>query len=177
MLNGDVVAVLLEHVPDEIRKRRDTIAREETEHDGHTWEHHRELYDHINELRDACEKAGHPLIIALTGKPGTRRRLMRNGRDERRTCIMCGTEEVGTIVTRFFVRFLLRRAAWKFERLNGYVTRTFSDAQWYFEIASVIRHFSFSTDVVLYHAFPPKFPPSLSGDGHKRKRQTVLNCA
>ena len=118
------------------------------------WERNRKLFEHIKELKDRCGEAGHPLIIVLAGRAGTRRWLMRNGRDERRTCIMCGTEEVGALATGFVSRFLLRRAKWKFERLNGHITRTFRDPEWYFETASIIKHFSFSTHVVLHHAFP-----------------------
>jgi hypothetical protein len=80
---------------------------------------------------------------------------------------MCGTEEVGTLATGFLFRFLLRRAMWKFERLKGHITRTFSDREWYFETVSFIRDFSFSTDVVLHHAFPPRLPSSFL-DGHAK---------
>ncbi len=158
MLDRDVVAVSLEHVPDEIRAFRDSIATAESEGEGPMWERRREASGHIKELKDRCGTAGHSLIITLAGKPGTRRQLMRNGRDERRACIMCGTEEVGNLATGFLPRFLLRRAGWKFEKLNGYITRTFKDPEWYFETLSVIREFSFSTDVVLHHAFPPRLP-------------------
>jgi hypothetical protein len=101
------------------------------------------------------------LIIALAGNVGTRRRLMRNRRDERRTCVMCGSEEVGTLATGFPSRFMFRKAKWKFDRLNGYNSRTFTDPQWYLETVSVIRNFSFSSDVVLQHAFPLHMPFSL----------------
>jgi hypothetical protein len=101
-----------------------------------------------------CEEAAHSLTIVLAGNVGTRRRLMRNGRNERRTCIICGTEEVGTLVTGFLPRFLFRKAVWKFEILKRDAARTFSDPEWYLETCSIVRNFSFSTDVVLQHAFP-----------------------
>jgi len=122
------------------------------------WESQRELQGHIKELKDRCEETSHPLIIALAGNVGMRRRLMRNRRDERRTCVMCGIEEVGTLATGFPSRFLFRKAKWTFGRLNGYITRTFSDAQWYLETVSIIRNFSFSTDILLQHAFPVQLP-------------------
>jgi hypothetical protein len=160
MLDRDVVAVLMEHVPDQVRSLRDSIARMEGEGAGAVPEHFREAYRQVKELKDRCEQAGHSLTIALAGKVGTRRRLMRNRRDERRTCIMCGTEEVGTLATAFPVRFLLRRTEWKFDTLNGHISRTFTDPEWYFETLSLIRNFGFSTDVVLHHAFPPRLPLS-----------------
>jgi hypothetical protein len=169
MLDRNVVAVFMEQVPDEIEALRDSIAKAETDHIGPRWERHRELQGRIKELKDRCEKTAHSLIIVLAGNVGTRRRLMRNRRDERRTCIMCGTEEVGTLATGFLSRFLFRTAKWKFERLNGYISRTFTDPQWYLETLSVIRNFSFSTDVVLQHAFPPQLPSSLLvGQGKTR---------
>jgi hypothetical protein len=162
MLDRDFVAVVMEHVPEEIKALRDSIAALEAQGIGPTHERYRELYGHIKELKERCGESGHSLIIVLAGRSGTRRRLMRNRRDERRTCMMCGTEEVGTIATGFASRFLLRKATWQFERLNGQISRTFVDPEWYFETVSVIRNFSFPTDVVLYHAFPPRLPPSLS---------------
>ena len=98
------------------------------------------------------------MTIVLAGNVGARRRLMRNGRNERRTCIICGTEEVGTLVTGFLHRFLFRRAVWKFEKLNRQAARTFTDPEWYLETGNIVRNFSFSTDVVLQHAFPPRVP-------------------
>jgi len=166
MLDRDVIAVLIEHVPDEIRTLRDRIADTEAQRIGPVLERYRELHEHIQELKDRCAQAGHSLTIVLAGKAGTRRRLMKNRRDERRACVMCGTEEIGTPATRFLSRFLLRRGKWKFETLNGHITRTFTDPEWYFETLSVIRHFSFATDVVLHHAFPPRLPTSfLAGQG------------
>ncbi len=165
MLDRDDVTVLIEHVPGELIALRDSIANAETEPASHVWEHQRKLSEQIKALKDKCgAEAGHSLIIALAGKPGTRRRLMRNGRDERRTCIMCGTEEVGTLATGFLSRFLLRRAKWKFESFNGHITRIFADPAWYFETVSIIRQFSFPTAVVLHHAFPPRLPSSLLAD-------------
>jgi len=169
MLHRDVVAVFMEQVPDEIRALRDSIAKAETDHTGPMWERHRELQGRIKGLKDRCEEAGHSLIIVLAGNVGTRRRLMRNGRTERRTCIMCGTEEVGTLVTGFLSRLFFRRAKWKFEKLNGYISRTFTDPEWYLETLCVIKNFSFSTDVVLQHAFPPQLPSSfLVGQGKSK---------
>ena len=154
MFNRDDVTVFIEHVPDEIRGLRDRIAREGAESTGAAWNRYRELHGRANELREKCEGAGHSLIISLAAQAGTRRRLMKNRKDERRTCIMCGTEEVGTVTTGFLVCFLFRKAEWKFEKLNGYISRTFTDPDWYLETVSVIRNFTFSTDVVLQHAFP-----------------------
>ena len=118
MLDRDVIAVLIEHVPDEIRTLRDRIADTEAQRIGPVLERYRELHEHIQELKDRCAQAGHSLTIVLAGKAGTRRRLMKNRRDERRACVMCGTEEIGTPATRFLSRFLLRRGKWKFETLN-----------------------------------------------------------
>ncbi len=160
MLSSDVVAFFIEKVPDEIRIIRDDIAKEEINGTGQIWEHNRQLSGHIKELKNRCEQAGHSLIIVLAGLTGTRRRMMRNHRDERRTCIMCGTEEVGKVATGFMTRLLLGRSKWKFETLNGHISRTFNDPGWYFETVSIIRNFSFSTDVVLHHAFPHRIPPS-----------------
>ena len=160
MISEDVVALFLEKVPDEIRSLRDTIARAETDHTGNMWERHREFHSRITELKNRCEEAAHPMIIALEGKAGTRRRLMRNGLNERRTCIMCGAEEIGILATGFLSRFLFRRAKWTFERLNGYISRIFTDPEWYFETVFLIRHFSLPTDVVLQHAFPSRLTSS-----------------
>jgi hypothetical protein len=130
MLNTDVVSLFIEHVPnDEIRCLRDSLAKTEEELDGPTWECHREQHRRIKELKDKCEQTGHSLVIALAGNVGTRRRLMRNGRNERRTWVLCGTEEVGTIETGFPARFLFRKAVWKFQKLNGYVARIFTDPE------------------------------------------------
>jgi hypothetical protein len=160
MLSIDFDTVFLQHVPDEIRDMRDGIAGKHAELGGLARERYRELSGHIKELRDECDKAGHSLIVALAGKTGTRRRLMSDRREERRTCVMCGTEEVGAVATRLLVRFLLRRAKWNFQRLNQHISRTFTDPEWYFETLSIIRNFSFPTDVVLHHAFPPRLPHS-----------------
>jgi hypothetical protein len=162
MLSRDVVAIFMEQVPDEVRALRDSIAKAEADHTGLMWERHRELHGRIKELKDRCEQAGHSLVVVRAGEVGTRRKLLRNRRDERRTCIMCGTEEVGKVATGAFSRFLFRRAHWKFERMNGYISRTFTDHQWYLETLSLIRNFSFSTDVILQHAFPPQLPSSYS---------------
>ncbi len=166
MLNSDVVTIFMEQVPEDVRSLRDGLAKAEIDNDP-TWERRRELQGRIKDLKNRCEESAHSLIIVLAGNVGTRRRLMRNERAERRTCIMCGTEEVGTLATGSISHFMLRRAEWKFDRLNGYVSRTFADPQWYFETLSVIRNFSFSTDVVLQHAFPPQIPVSLSSDQGK----------
>jgi len=160
MINRDVAALVMEHVPDEIRTLRDSIATAETEYAGRYWENYREHSGRIKELKDRCEQAGHSLIIALEGKAGTRRRLFKNARHERRACIMCGTEEVGVVEAGLLSRFLLRRARWKFHRLNDHITRVFDNIDWYFETLSIIRHFSFSTEVVIHHAFPPQLPSS-----------------
>jgi hypothetical protein len=83
---------------------------------------------------------------------------MRNGRNERRTCILCGSEEVGILATGLLRRFLVRKAVWKFEKLKRDAARTFTDPEWYLETCSIVRNFSFSTDVVLQHAFPRRVP-------------------
>lgn len=161
MLTRDVVEFFIEQVPDKIRVLRDNIAKAETDDGGPMWERHREVHAHITDLKDKCGEAGHPLTIALAGKSGTRRRLMKNGRNGRRACIMCGTEDVGTLAAGFLPRLLFRKVKWEFQTLkNGHISRTFSDPEWYFETLSVIRNFSFSTDVVLHHAFPARLPPS-----------------
>lgn len=161
MPDRDVVSLAVEHVPDEIITLRDTIAAAEAGRPGHVWERHRDVYDDIKKLKDRCEENGHPLVIALTGKPGTRRRLMRNGRDARRTCVMCGTEEVGRPANGFLYRFLFGRTRWTFEKLNGHITRAFRDPEWYFETMSIVRQYSLPTDIVLYRAFPPRLPSSI----------------
>ena len=155
MVSRDVAALFMEHMPDdEIRSLRDSIAKAEAELSAPMWERHRELHGRIEELKDKCEAAAHSLTIVLAGNVGTRQRLIRNGRNERRTCILCGSEEVGTLATGLLRRFLVRKAVWKFEKLNRDAARTFSDPEWYLETCSIIRNSSFSTDVVLQHAFP-----------------------
>ena len=159
MVSRDVVALFIEQMPDdEIRTLRDGIAKAEGDLAAPMWERHRELHGRIEELKDKCKEAAHSLTIVLAGDVGTRRRLMRNGRNERRTCILCGAEEVGTLETGFLRRFWLRKAVWKFEKLNRQTARTFTDPEWYFETCHIVRNFSFSTDVVLQHAFPPRVP-------------------
>ncbi len=159
MVSNDVVALFMEQMPDdEVRTLRDGIARAEAELAAPMWQRYRELHGRIEELKDKCEQAAHSLTIVLAGNVGTRRRLMRNGRNERRTCIICGTEEVGTLATGFLRRFLFRKAVWKFERLKRHTARTFTDPEWYLETCGIVRNFSFSTDVVLQHAFPHRVP-------------------
>jgi hypothetical protein len=70
------------------------------------------------------------------------------------SCLLCGSEEVGQLATGLLRRFLVRKAVWKFEKLKRDAARTFSDPEWYLETCSIVRNFSFSTDVVLQHAFP-----------------------
>jgi hypothetical protein len=153
----DTVAFFLEHLPDdEIRSLRDRIAEAETGITGPMWEHRQKQSKLINQLKERCAQGSHALIIVLAGKLGTRRRLMRNGWNERRTCLMCGTEEEGTLATGFLARFLWRKAVWKFTKLNRYAARTFTDPEWYFETCGIVRNFSFSTEVVVQHAFPPR---------------------
>src|SRR5260370_6959271 len=155
MVSRDVAALLMEHMPDdEIRRVQDSIDKGEAGVSARMWERHRELDGRIEELKGKCEEAGHFLTIVLAGKVGTRRRLMRNGRNERRTCLLCGSEEVGQLATGLLRRFLVRKAVWKFEKLKRDAARTFSDPEWYLETCSIVRNFSFSTDVVLQHAFP-----------------------
>ncbi len=159
MVSRDVVALFMEHLPDdEIRSLRDSIAKAEAELAVPMWERYRDLHGRIEELKTKCKEAGHFLTIVLVGNVGTRRRLIRNGRNERRTCIICGTEEVGGLATGFLRRFLFRKAVWKFESLNRPTARIFTDAEWYLETCSIVRNFSFSTDVVLQHAFPLRVP-------------------
>jgi len=159
MVSRDVATLFMEQMPDDkIRSLRDSIAKAEAELTAPMWERRRDLHGRIEELKDKCEEAAHSFTIVLAGNVGTRRRLMRNGRNERRTCIICGTEEVGTLATGFLPRFLLRKAVWKFEKLNRHAARTFTDPEWYLETCSIVRNFSFSTDVVLQHAFPHRVP-------------------
>jgi len=100
MVSRDVAALFMEHMPDdEIRSLRDSIAKAEAELSAPMWERHRELHGRIEELKDKCEAAAHSLTIVLAGNVGTRRRLLRNSINERRTCLICGTEEVGTLTT------------------------------------------------------------------------------
>ena len=159
MASEEIVTLYLEHLPDdEIRSLRDSIAKAEAEFTGPVWDHRRGQHERVKELQDKCGKASHALTIVLAGRVGTRRRLMRNGWNEYRTCVMCGTEEEGTLATGFLYRFLLRKAVWKFEQLNGYAARTFTDPEWYLETRGIVRNFSFSTDVVLQHASPQVRP-------------------
>ena len=159
MASREIGALFMEYLPDdEIRSLRDSIAKAQTEFTGPIWDHRRGQHDRVKELMDKCGQASHALIIVLAGNVGTRRRLMRNGHNERRTCFMCGTEEEGTLATGFLSRFLFRKAVWKFEKLNGGVARTFIDPEWYLETRGIVRNFSFSTDVVLQHASPPVRP-------------------
>jgi hypothetical protein len=155
MVSRDVATLFMEHMPDDdIRSLRDSIAKAEAELTAPMWERHRDLHGRIEELKDKCAGAAHSLTIVLAGNVGKRRRLLRNGRNERRTCLICGTEEVGTLATGFLRRFLSRKALWKFEKLNRQAARTFTDPEWYLETGNIVRNFSFSTDVVLQHAFP-----------------------
>jgi hypothetical protein len=159
LASRELVALFMEHQPDdEIRSLRDSIAKAEAEFTGPIWDHRREQHQRIKELMDKCGKASHALTIVLAGRVGTRRRLMRNGWPECRTCLICGTEEEGTLATGFWPRFLFRKAVWKFEKLNCYAARTFTDPEWYLETCGIIRNFWFSTDVVLQHASPPVGP-------------------
>jgi hypothetical protein len=136
----ELVALFMEHLPDdEIRSLRDSIAKEEVEFTGPIWERRREQHERIKELQDKCGKASHALTIVLAGNVGTRRRFMRNGWNECRTCLMCGTEEEGTLATGLLSRFLFREALWKYEKLNGYAARTFIDPEWYLETRAVVR--------------------------------------
>jgi hypothetical protein len=154
MVSRDVAPLFAIQMPDdEVRCLRDSIAKAEAELTTPMWERYRALHGRIEELKGKCEKAGHSLTIVLVGNVGTRRRLMRNNRNERRTCIICGTEEAGVLATGFLRRFLFRKAVWKFEILKRDAARTFRDPEWYLETCSIIRNFSFSTDVVFQHAF------------------------
>jgi hypothetical protein len=155
MASRDVAALFMDHMPDdEMRSLRDSIAKAEAELGASMWERRRELHGRIEELKAKCEEAGHSLTIVLAGNAGTRRRLVSNGWNELRTCIICGTEEVGALATGFFRRFLVRKAEWEFKKLTGQAARTFIDPEWYLETCDIVRNFSFSTDVVLQHAFP-----------------------
>jgi hypothetical protein len=159
LASRELVALFMEQLPDdEIRSLRDSIAKAEAESTGPIWDHRREERKRIKELMDKCGNASHALTIVLAGNVGTRRRLMRNGWNECRICLMCGTEEEGTLATGFLYRFLFRKAEWKFGKLNGYAARTFTDPEWYLETRGIVRNFSFSTDVVLQHASPPVRP-------------------
>jgi hypothetical protein len=165
MVSRDVAALFMEHMrDDEIRSLRDSIAQAEAALTASMWERHRDLHGRIEELKNKCEEAAHSLTIVLKGKVGARRRLMRNGWNERRTCMICGTEEIGELVTGFLRRFLSRKATWKFEKLSGKAARSFIDPEWYLETCSIVKNFSFSTDVVLQHAFPRRIA-SLPEDG------------
>ena len=157
MIGTDIIEFFLEHLPDdEIRSLRDRIAKAEAELTHPLWEHRQARSKQIKELKEKCAQGSHALTIVLAGKVGTRRRLMRNGWNERRTCLMCGTEEEGTLATGFLARFLFRKGIWKFMKLNRDAARTFIDPEWYLETCSIVRNFSFSTEVVVQHAFPPR---------------------
>src|SRR5690348_12791894 len=123
MFNGDAVVLLTEQLPNDIRALRDTIAEAEARRPGHVWERHRDVFDDIQDLKRQCGESGHSLLIALSGKPGNSLILNRYGRDERRTCVMCGTEEVGKLATGFLRRFFTGRTKWHFETLTGHITR------------------------------------------------------
>jgi hypothetical protein len=89
MVSRDVAALFMEHMPDDkISSLRDSIAKAEAELTAPLWERHRDLHGRIEELKDKCEEAAHSLTIVLAGNVGTRRRLLRNVRNERRTCII-----------------------------------------------------------------------------------------
>lgn len=158
MFSSELFDFFMEVVPDEIRLLRDQTAKRETENSEPIWEHLRGAHEQIAGLKSKCQEKGHPLMIELRGKTGTRRRLLKNTRNERRACVMCGTEEVGTVTTGFLRRLLLRNTKWKFQDLNGRISRSFADPEWYFETLYVIRNFSFPTYVILQHAFPPQLP-------------------
>src|SRR5271155_5632579 len=98
MASRDVAALFMDHMPDdEMRSLRDSIAKAEAELGASMWERRRELHGRIEELKAKCEEAGHSLTIVLAGNAGTRRRLVSNGWNERSTCIICGTEEMGAL--------------------------------------------------------------------------------
>jgi hypothetical protein len=63
--------------------------RNEAELTASVWERHRELHGRIEELKGKCKEAAHSLTVVLAGSVGTRQRLMRNGRNQPRTCIIC----------------------------------------------------------------------------------------
>ena len=65
--------------------------------------------------------------------------------------MICGTEEIGEPVAGFLRRFLAGKGMWKFEKLTRPAARSFTDPEWYLETCSIVRNFSFSTDVVLQH--------------------------
>src|SRR5712692_8408123 len=134
MVSRDVAALFMEHMPDdEIRILRDSIAKAEAELTAPMWERHRELHGRIEELKGKCEEAAFFLTFVLADKVGTGRRLMRNGRSECRISILCGSEEVGQLASFLLRRFLVRKAVWKFEKLNRQAARTFTDPEWYLE--------------------------------------------
>src|SRR5580658_1733901 len=131
MVSRDIAALFMEHMrDDELRSLRDSIAQAEAALTTSVWERHRDLHGRIEELKAKCEGAAHSLTIVLTGKVGSRWRFMRNGWNERRTCILCGTEEIGELATGFLRRFLVRKAVWKFEKLTRRAARSFNDPEW-----------------------------------------------
>ena len=130
MVSRDVVALFMDHMPDdEIRSLRDSIAKAEAELTAPMWERHRELHGRIEELKDKCVEAAHSFTIVLAGNVGTRRRLLRNGRDERRTCIICGTEEVGTLATGF-LRCLRTNSASDRSRISKFTGNPLTQVGW-----------------------------------------------
>jgi hypothetical protein len=157
LVGTDTVEFFLEQIPDdEIRSLRDRIAKAEAEFSGPMWEHRQAQSRQIKELKEKCAQGSHALTIVLAGNVGTRRRLMRNGWNERRTCLMCGSEEEGTLATGVFARFLFRKGVWNFAKMNRYAARTFTDPEWYLETCGIVRNFSFSTEVLIQHAFPAR---------------------
>jgi len=164
MVNTDIAALVTAQVPEELVALRDNIARAEAERPGRMWERRRDVYDDVRRLKEQCETTGHPLLIALAGRSGTRRRWMRSGRAERRTCVMCGVEEIGEPANGLLSRLVLGRTSWKFEKLTGRITRTFNDPEAYLQTTSSIKQYSLPTDVVLHRAFPPRIPPSILAD-------------
>lgn len=117
MVGTEIFEFFLEHMPDdEIRSLRDRIAKTEAEFTAQTWDDRQAQSKQIKELKEKCAQGSHALTIVLAGNLRTRRRLMRNGWNERRTCLMCGTEEEGTLTTGLFARFLLGKGVWKFAR-------------------------------------------------------------
>jgi hypothetical protein len=161
MVNSDIVALVGSQIPSKIVFLRDKIAQVEAQHPGHLWERRRDVYDDVKRLKHACEESRHPLLIALAGQSSTWRISLRIGRSERRSCIMCGTEEIGKLGTGLIRRFGLGRSRWNFEKLNGRITRIFTDPEAYLHALSFIRQYSLPTEVVLQHALPPRLPPSL----------------
>lgn len=164
MVNTDIFALVGKQLPGEIVFLRDSIAEAEARHPGHVWERRRDVYEDVKRLKDRCEQSGHPVLIALAGSAAGWRRSARIGRAERRVCIMCGTEEIGQPASGFLRRVLLGRGRWNFEKLNGAVTRKFTNPEAYLQALSFIRQYSLPTEVVLHHALPPRIPPSLLGD-------------